>query len=454
MYGRSLMSLVIAHSLGKRGIEVVGCDDVDFTVLSFSRYVTGTFVHAPLHGDRERFLSDLEGQLRKRIPQDGRPYILMPVFRETEIIARNRDRFESFMEVAAPPYDAIAAVHPKDSLHKTAMRLGVPVPRTVNLQDETEGRTLDDAIGRIAGTYRFPLFIKPPDDVGGRGIVQCKGVAELRRALDEYRRRRGSLPLIQEAADGDDYCLTVLFENGTLVASMAYRNLYRYPAESGAGIVRETVDDTPFLDTARRLLGPLGWHGIAELDFRWRPPEPDPAERSEEISNGPATGRPTGEPLLLEVNPRFWAGLFQTVESGLDIPWLLYQLTTRGTLEKQFPITLGQRTKIPGLWLISAVRDISSSEARFERVRRAWRESRDILENRQIRDAFRNVTASLEGGTGFREAFTLLRGIIREGRRAKNDVFFRDDPFIVLGVLFVLASLIRYGKLPPEVTNR
>ena len=34
MYGQSLMALEIAHSLGERGIEVIGCDDVDFTVLS------------------------------------------------------------------------------------------------------------------------------------------------------------------------------------------------------------------------------------------------------------------------------------------------------------------------------------------------------------------------------------------------------------------------------------
>lgn len=464
MYGRSLMSLVIAHSLGKRGVEVIGCDDVELTVLSFSRYVTRTFVHEPLDQVRERFLQDLEGHLRKLIPGDGRPYVLMPVFRETEIIAANRERFERFMKVAAPPFDAIAAVHPKDRLRVTAERLGVPIPRTWDLRDSIrnpvvippvtrDGTTrprrkayrnsvfpsgetrLPDTLNNIVDTITSPALIKPPDDVGGRGIVRCETPAELRREIREYLQRRGELPLLQEYAPGDDYCLTVLFEGGELVASMAYRNLYRYPVESGAGIVRETVDDTPFLDPTRRLLGPLGWHGIAELDFRWSPEGDRP-------------------PLLLEVNPRFWAGLFQTVESGLDIPWLLFQLTLEGHVEAPAPIAIGKRTKIPGLWLLSAVRDISGSEARFERVRAAWREARDSIEQRQIREAFRQITASLEGGTGFRETFSTLRGIIREGRRARNDLFFRDDPFIVLGVLFVLASLIRYGKLPPEVKNR
>jgi len=444
MYARSLMSLVIAHSLGKRGVEVIGCDDVEFTVLSFSRYVSGTFVHEPLE-DEGRFLRDLEGHLRRLIPEDGRPYVLMPVFRETEIIARHRARFEEFMQVAAPPYEAIMAVHPKDRLVATAARLGVAVPRTWNLGalEELSGLdglgSLDGVAERVTGICTFPVLIKPPDDVGGRGIVRCDNRGELGRALGTYVKQRGGLPLVQEFAPGEDYCLTVLFQRGELVASMAYRNLYRYPVESGAGIVRETVDDGPFLDAAVGLLGGLGWHGIAELDFRW---------------TGDTAGAELAPPLLIEVNPRFWAGLFQTVESGLDVPWLLYRLTVDGHAEKPPKISIGKRTKVPGLWLLSAVRDISGSEERFLRVKNAWREARDSIENRQVREAFRAVTASLEGGTGFRETFLALRAILREGRRAQNDLFFRDDPFIVLGVLFVLASLLRHGKLPPEVTNR
>ena len=50
-YGRSLMSLVIARSLSERGIEVIGCDDVDLTVLSFSKHTKDSFTHP--HFERE-----------------------------------------------------------------------------------------------------------------------------------------------------------------------------------------------------------------------------------------------------------------------------------------------------------------------------------------------------------------------------------------------------------------
>ena len=43
-YGRSLISLLIAQSLGMRGIDVIGCDSVPMTVLSFSKYVSKNHV--------------------------------------------------------------------------------------------------------------------------------------------------------------------------------------------------------------------------------------------------------------------------------------------------------------------------------------------------------------------------------------------------------------------------
>ncbi|TVQ23549.1 MAG: biotin carboxylase [Spirochaetaceae bacterium] len=422
------MSVVIAHSLGKRGIEVIGCDDVEMTVLSFSRYVKRSFVHAPFDADPEAFVDDLVAKVRKFRPDTDIPYVLLPVFRETEVIAKYRHRFEPYITVAAPSYDAMRRVHPKDELFSTAVELGIEIPRTWNPRTVEE---LDAAIPEMT----FPVLIKPPDDTGGRGIVSCASPAELRARLRRYHAERSTDALIQEFAPGDDYCLTVLFEHGTLKASMAYRNLRRFPAESGAGIFRETVDDAQFLDVARRLLGPLEWNGIAELDFRW-------------------DGRPGSQARLLEVNPRFWAGLFQSVDSGIDFPWMLYQLAVTGSAPPSTGSRIGHRTKVPGLWLVSAVRDVTGSDNRFERLRHAWQEARTRIKDNDIRDGFADLARSMERRTTLRQTIATLRAIIQDGRKAKNDLFYRDDPFIVLGVMFVLASLIRHRRLPPEIRSR
>jgi predicted ATP-grasp superfamily ATP-dependent carboligase len=429
MYGRSLISLVIAHSLGKRGIEVITCDDVDLTACSFSRYVRRSFVHAPIDRNPQRFLDDLETRLRKLRPTDGRPYALIPVFRETAIIASNRERFAGFMSVAVPPEQSIRAVHPKDSLLRTARRLGLPAPSTWDPDGDGE------ELHHLAAIMRYPVLIKPRDEVGGRGIVKCHSFPEVQVAFARYRQERGESPLIQEYAAGEDYCLTVLYDRGRRIADMAYRNLYRFPVESGAGIVRETVESAPFLETADLLMRDVLWHGIVELDFRWNP----------------AVGT---EPLLIEVNPRFWAGLFHSVESGVDFPWLLYQLVVEGHANPSSDALIGQRTKVPGLWLLSAIHDTVASDAGFENLRTAWQEAWSSQNEQTGRDVLRRVSGILDSGVDIRDTYDTIRSILREGRQAKNDVFFRDDPLILLGVFFVLGSLIRHGKLPPEMRNR
>ena len=93
-YGRSMMALVIAHSLGRRGIEVIGCDDVELTVLNFSRYVKNNFVHIPQDPDPEAFVNDLAKKCERYVPDDGKPFVLMPVFRETEVLAKHKHLFQ------------------------------------------------------------------------------------------------------------------------------------------------------------------------------------------------------------------------------------------------------------------------------------------------------------------------------------------------------------------------
>jgi predicted ATP-grasp superfamily ATP-dependent carboligase len=424
LHGRSLVSLVVAHSLSRHGVEVIGADDVKLTVLSFSRFVRRTFVHAPIDEDPDAFVDDLVEQIRLFRPHDDRPYVLMPVLRETRLIAQHRHRLEPYVTVAAPPYDAISQLDPKDRLAATARRLGVRIPLTFvpSSQDELETR-----IAQLP----FPVLLKPRDEMGGRGIELCTDAPEL---LDAYRRfvsQRHERPLVQQWVDGDEYCLTLLVDHGKIRASMAYRNLRKYPPEAGAGVIRETVDDTPFLTAVSDLFGQVGWHGVAQIDFLWNGTDP--------------------VPYLIEVNPRFWLGLFHSVESGIDFPWLLYRLTVEGTVEASAPAKIGRRTKIPGLWLIGAIRDIAASDESFHMLEDEWRRAGDDSREGRLRETIRTMVRRGDGQPRVRDLLPRLRAIVDEGRSAKNDVFFRDDPFVPLGVMYVIASLIRHGRLPPDL---
>jgi predicted ATP-grasp superfamily ATP-dependent carboligase len=421
MYGRSLMALEIAHSLGEQGIEVIGCDDVDFTVLSFSRFVDETFTHASHVKNPDKFIADLEKNIIKFKPRDDRPYVLIPVFRETPLVSEYAERLSKHIKVAAPCYESVKKVHPKDCLAETAQKLGVHIPQTWLPQSEKDLENIS-----------FPALIKPADDVGGRGIRKIETREALQDAFKESCKRYGRPPLIQEAVSGKDYCLAVLCDDGKIITSMAYRNIRKFPADSGAGIIRETVDDSMFVKVAGPLLEEAKWNGVVEIDFMW-------------------DEKPGSKPWLIEVNPRFWAGLFQSIESGIDFPWLLYQLTVNDTVEPPGPAKIGQKTKVPTIWLFSAIQDLLKSDKTRNEINESWETVLDNIESKNIREGLRDLDTAIDKKMNYREAWQALKTIINEVKDAKSDFPLKEDPFIIFGVMFILSSLIRHGKLPPEI---
>jgi len=416
-YGRSLIALTIAHSLGRRGVEVIGCDDVGLTAVSFSRFSKGHFTHAPASEDPDRFIEDLEAGILRHKPKDGRPYVLIPCFQETRVIARHADRLSRHIQVAAPRLAAIAAVDPKDALTKTALRLGLNAPRTWSARALKSGAARPD---------RFPVIAKPARGVGGRGVRRLASSAELEALLASADEPL----LVQEYVPGQDFCLTALYDRGHRLASAAYRNLSQFPRPAGAGVLRETVADGPFLQTADKLFGALCWTGVVEADFRW-----DGA----------------GDPFLIEVNPRFWAGLFHTVESGVDFPWMLYELAVSGRVSCPAEPRLGQRTKVGGLYLLSAIQEVAESEEGFAGLREAWGQAAHLFQSGRLLDASRELARGLGAGVDIGRTLQRLRETLRTARNAPNELFRSDDPLVSLGALFVVASLIRHGRLPPEL---
>ncbi len=179
-YGRSLIALMIAQSLGARGIEVIGCDDVSMTVLTFSQFVSKNYIYTSPDDNEEKFIEDLITIARDNKPEDGSPYVLMPAFRDAKIIAKHKERFEGIITLSCPEFEAIDKVDHKDAFAKTTKELDVSTPKTWLPTDEND---LDKAITEM----EFPVFIKPPDDVGGRGISKITDSQALRPLLKIYK---------------------------------------------------------------------------------------------------------------------------------------------------------------------------------------------------------------------------------------------------------------------------
>lgn len=424
-YGRSLIALVIARSLHEKGIEVIGCDDVGMTVLSFSKHVVGNFVHASFEKNEKQALIDLEKAVRKYAPDDDRPYILIPSFRDARLLARHRDRFEPLITIAAPDEASIDLIDPKDQFARFTEKYNLAAPRTQIIAGNEHDGFDPDSIS-------YPVIIKPTDGVGGRGVKKISSPDEMRNYLGEARKSRPLL--IQEPVEGQDYCVSVIAEQGELAGIVVYRNERQFPVKSGAGAVRETVDAAPFLETTRDLLKKTGWNGVCEIDFRWN-------------------GQPDTPPKLIEVNPRYWAGLFHSTASGVDFPWLAYQLAAGKSIISDEPrqAEIGFKSKTPGAWVLSIVEDIAESDEHFRQSGNAWREMKAHASKGEVIRAAKSLLESAAQGASSHSMLSPLQKELAKHKGLPSEFSVDDDPAVGLGILFALSSLVRHGELPPEL---
>ncbi len=427
-YGRSLIALMIAQSLGARGIEVIGCDDVSMTVLTFSQFVSKNYIYTSPDDNEEKFIADLITIARDNKPEDGSPYVLMPAFRDAKIIAKHKERFEGIITLSCPEFEAIDKVDHKDAFAKTTKELDVSTPKTWLPTDEND---LDKAITEM----EFPVFIKPPDDVGGRGISKITDSQALKAAFKDLQKRYpGDQILVQGLAKGVDYCFCGLFDHGNLVASMVYHNLQKFPAEAGAGVVRETVESERFDKIAQQLMGPLKWHGVAGIDFMW-----DEDENT--------------TPVMIEVNPRFWAGLDHSIKSNVDFPWLLYKLVTQGKAKDDGDVKIGHKTSLPELATLSQIESLFAEAINFDELEAQWPEIKKHLKESELQKAVEIFKDALRDSLSLDQALKTFGTMRKQVKEAQKISYGEDDPFIGLGALFILGSLIKHGKLPPEVTR-
>ncbi len=328
-YGRGWPALSVVRSLGKRGVRVICGDSVPMAPSGFSKHCSKRFRYPDPKQDPQGFLDTIEATAREA-QKDGGEVVLIPVHSETYLIAEHRERFERLgVRLNLPDFADIELTHDKGRLAKLADELELPIPTTHHFE------SLADVYGR-AHEVSYPAFVKVRGFAAGVGVEKVDTPQEMieayTRFVEGYELAIADYPLVQEFVAGSDYCLSALFDNGQCVAIHTYRNIRQFPRTTGAGVLRETVQAPVAEEVAIKLLTHLGWHGMAQLDFRW---DEDPSD-----------------PKLIELNPRFFGGLPQAVAAGVDYPWLVYQQALGLPVERPV-IDPTVRTESPVLGLLA-----------------------------------------------------------------------------------------------------
>lgn len=324
--GRSLASLAIVRSLGEKGFEIQCGEEFRLNLTSFSKYVKKSHVYPSPDLQPEEFIAEI-----KKITVQEKIDMIIPIRDATTLlIARYAADLSPITTTFVADYDAIRLLQDKGETIKVAQKCGIPHPRTFFPEEM--------AIEDIIRDLPRPALVRARISSGSRGIAYVDSKDTFLEKYTAIKKEYGE-PIIQEFVRKRAYCSAciLLDDQSREVASFTYEKVKEYPLSGGPTVVGYSSSNPEAKDYAVKLLQAVGWKGVAEADFM--------------IDQD-------GVPVLLEINPRFWMPLNLAIKSGVDFPYLLYQLAQGQKIDTLPPYTIGfkYRWVLPNevLWLLSA----------------------------------------------------------------------------------------------------
>lgn len=204
-----------------------------------------------------------------------------------------------------PSLETFRGVSDKRSVLDAANRIGIRVPRQVCIESPS-------AAEAVAASLTYPVVLKPARSVGDdgtgfekHGVSYAATETELRERLRQTS-ASGFPLLLQEKIEGEGAGIFLLRWNGTTIALFAHKRLREKPPSGGVSTYAESIEADPEMVTAsERLLDVFGWNGVAMVEYKF--------------------DAVTRQPVLMEINGRFWGSLQLAIDSGVDFPRLLLQ---------------------------------------------------------------------------------------------------------------------------------
>jgi predicted ATP-grasp superfamily ATP-dependent carboligase len=318
--GQQRKTLAMARSLGTRGITVLVAEETHFAPALFSRYCRKALLSPAPAACAERYFQWLI-EVWERHHYDLLVLMDDPSLRA---VMERRDRLPEGLLTLLPPTEGYQIAADKGLTLQQAAQAEVPCPSTLYPTDWGQVTDWTDDLS-------YPLIIKPRKSSGSRGIRLITEPEQLEPSYAEIHQDY-PWPLIQECIPpGEKYDACLLYDRSSrLVAAFVQKEVRHFPLDNGPSTLQEGVHYPELIALADRLMQGLHWQGIAEVEFMIDPRD--------------------GVPKLMEINPRFWASLACAIFSGVDFPWLYYQLAIGRTLPSIQEYQAGQlcRWLLPG----------------------------------------------------------------------------------------------------------
>ena len=304
-----ITGLAVARSLGSRGVAVIGLDRDAKGLGLHSKYTT-VAGRCPYPLEDERAFIDLLLQIGAALnpkpvnrKSGNRKAVLFPCLDEWVFaVARHRDELEEFFALPFSDLAIIDRILDKDLLYHKCEEIGIPIPRTFYLREQT--------VEQVASQIEFPCIVKPAlqrefTNEFGEKVFRAQDRGEF---LDLCRRASHHSLLAQEivgAGTDSFYSLcSYVGSNREPKGVFVGRKLEQYPPDFGTACLVDSRYVQQIVERGVEILNQFGYHGISEVEFIYD-------ERDREFK-------------LLDINTRVWKWIGLPIAAGVDLPWLAY----------------------------------------------------------------------------------------------------------------------------------
>lgn len=275
--GKYRSSIAAVRGLGRAGWNVIvvqAQEDCRLPPPVFtSRYAAAVRL-LPGHAGEQVYLDALHQLCR----QQNRPVLFCIGAATLNAVAKERNRFREVCDFLIAPPEVLDALNDKESVHRRALELGLPVPREYQRAPE-----------------RYPVVVKP--HCGEKFGLKAQDRYRIAENETEYRAALEALapydtaPIVQEKVSGDGFGASLLLDGeGRLICALCHRRIREYPIAGGPSACCESVYAPERVDAAYRLLRSFGFVGAAMVEFKGG--------------------------CILEVNPRIWGSFPLTEQAG------------------------------------------------------------------------------------------------------------------------------------------
>jgi len=285
--GSQRKSLAAVRSLARGGYEVLVGDTRRVSLAGWSRFAART-LRVP--AATEASYGDVLAALTEREEID----VVLPTDDHSMSALAGMARVGRAV-LLTPSRDSFALARDKGLTADLARRVDVRIPSTAAPANDAE-------VARALASFPLPAVIKPREGSGARGITYAEDRAGLEAAYRSVH-ARWPYPLIQEWIRPviKKVHVAMLSIDGEAKASFTQQVLREWPVRGGVGTLWRSVRDDAALEATERLVRGARFTGVTLTEYLYTP---------------------TGGPILMEVNPRFWNTLELSIACGVDFPVL------------------------------------------------------------------------------------------------------------------------------------